>query len=138
MFRGILKISYKKVVLVKIMRCSGPIQNSSSYFKVIFRNTSTFFGKIVMLFGGIIGDFQFGLATLRGTKNPLVSMNPRISKIKCSLPRRQSLFKHLNMKTSIKYPYLSNKIAKRTSKSHETIPLMQVLTTNSKKIFAGP
>jgi hypothetical protein len=38
------------------------------------------------------GFFQFGLATLQGIKkNPLDSKDPRISKLKCALPRRQTV-----------------------------------------------
>jgi hypothetical protein len=37
------------------MRFLGPKQNIPPYFKVIFKNYIYIFGKIVMLFEGIIG-----------------------------------------------------------------------------------
>jgi hypothetical protein len=39
------------------MRCLGPEQNIPLYFKIVFRKKIFIFGKIVMLFEGILGDF---------------------------------------------------------------------------------
>jgi hypothetical protein len=77
------------------------------------------------------GFFQFGLAILQGIKNPLYGNGPRISKLKDSLPYRQTFgyknihkIKKINMiRPLYELHFYPGKSQKATPNSHETIPL---------------